>query len=175
MVHAGASGSGSMQIQVAKALGANVAATIRNENKTEFVKRAGADLIIDTRKHDFVEKVKEWTNGNGADVVIDSLGGDVLGKSIDAAKPTGVIVAYGFVAGPEVRFDIRSLFFAEKELRGSMACDKEDLINGLELIREGKVKPLLDRAMPLKDAPEAHRLISENRVSGNIVLLPWAA
>lgn len=175
LVHAGASGSGSMQIQVAKALGANVAATIRNENKSEFVKSTGADLIIDMQKHDFVEKVKEWTSGRGADVVIDNLGGDIMGGSIDAAKPTGVIVAYGFVAGPEVKFDIRSLFFSEKELRGSMACDKEDLLFGLELVKEGRIKPLLDQSIPLKYAKEAHKLISENRISGNIVLLPWAA
>jgi len=175
LVHSGASGSGSMQIQVAKALGANVASTIRKSNKYDFVKKAGADLIININEDNFVEKVKEWSNGNGADVVIDNLGGDVLAKSIDAAKPTGVIVAYGFTAGLEVKFDIRSLFFAEKKLRGSMASDKEDLIYGLELVRERKVKPLLDQAIPLKNASLAHRLISENRVSGNIVLLPWAA
>lgn len=175
LVHSGASGSGSMQIQVARALGAKVAATVRNEAKSEFVKDAGAELVINTGERDFVDAVREWTGGAGADVVIDSLGGDVLRKSIEAVKPTGVVVAYGFVAGPEVSFDIRSLFFSEKTLRGSMACDREDLIFGLEVVKEGKVKPLLDLAMPLKEASRAHTMISENRVSGNIVLLPWAA
>ncbi|MEQ9617711.1 MAG: zinc-binding dehydrogenase [Deltaproteobacteria bacterium] len=175
LVQSGASGSGSMQIQVAKALGAKVASTIRKENKYDFVKKAGADLIINVNEDDFVEKVKEWTDGNGADVVIDNLGGDILARSIEAVKPAGVIVAYGFAAGPEVKFDIRSLFFFEKKLRGTMASDKEDLVYGLELIRERKIKPLLDQAIPLKNASKAHRLISENRISGNIVLLPWAA
>jgi len=173
LIHSGASGSGSMQIQVAKALGVDVATTVRDDAKAEFVKQAGADLVINTRKEDFVERVKEWTGGQGADVVIDNLSGDVLAKSIEAAKPMGVIVAFGFAAGPEVKFDIRSLFFAQKKLRGSMASDAEDLQFGLELIRKAKVKPVLDRTFPLSQAAEAHRLISENKVSGKIVLLPW--
>jgi len=173
LIHSGASGSGSMQIQVAKALGVDVATTVRDDAKAEFVKQAGADLVINTRKEDFVQRVKEWTGGQGADVVIDNLSGDVLAKSIEAAKPMGVIVAFGFAAGPEVKFDIRSLFFAQKKLRGSMASDAEDLQFGLELIRKAKVKPVLDRTFPLSQAAEAHRLISENKVSGKIVLLPW--
>ncbi len=114
----------------------------------------------------------DW--GEGVDVVIDNLSGDVLAKSIEAVKPMGVIVAFGFAAGPEVKFDIRSLFFAQKKLRGSMASDAEDLQFGLELIRKAKVKPVLDRTFPLSQAAEAHRLIATNRVTGNIVLLPWS-
>jgi len=174
LIHSGASGSGSMQIQVAKAVGAEVATTVRSEAKGEFAKTLGADLVINTRNEDFVERVKAWTGGAGADVVIDNLAGDVLAKSIEATKPMGVIVAFGFAAGPEVKFDIRSLFFAQKKLRGSMASDAEDLQFGLELIRKAKVKPVLDRTFPLSQAAEAHRLIATNRVTGNIVLLPWS-
>jgi len=175
LVQAGASGSGSMQIQVAKALGAEVATTIRNESKADFVREIGADLVINTRNEDLVKRVQEWTDGGGADVVIDNLAGDVLAKSIEAAKPTGLIVAFGFAAGPEVKFDIRSLFFQQKVLKGSMASDKSDLVFGLnELLPEGKIRPLLDRTLSLREAPEAHRLIANNEVAGNIVLLPWA-
>jgi NADPH:quinone reductase-like Zn-dependent oxidoreductase len=174
LVHSGASGSGSMQIQVAKALGAKVATTVRDDAKGEFAKKIGADLVINTRKEDFVGRVKEWSGGRGADVVIDNLAGDVLPKSIDAARPLGVVVAYGFAAGPEVKFDIRNLFFAEKQLRGSMASNTEDLKWGLEEVRAGRIKPLVDRTLPLRQAAEAHRLISTNQVAGNIVLLPWA-
>jgi len=173
LVQAGASGSGSMHIQVAKALGAQVATTLRGDNKAEFVREIGADLIINTSEEDFVEKVKEWTDGNGADVVIDNLSGDGFVKSLDAVKAGGVVVAYGFAAGPEVRFDIRNLFFAQKQIRGTMASDIEDLKFGLELVRQGKIKPLLDRTLPLSQAGEAHRLIAHNQVAGNIVLLPW--
>jgi len=174
LIHSGASGSGSMQIQIAKALGTQVATTVRSDAKAELAKKAGADLVINTREEDFIEQVKEWTGGLGADVVIDNLAGDVLGKSIEATKPMGVIVAFGFAAGPEVKFDIRSLFFTQKKLCGSMASDPEDLQFGLELIRKGKVKPMLDRTLPLSQTAEAHRLIATNQVAGNIVLLPWA-
>ena len=175
LVQAGASGSGSMQIQVAKALGAQVATTVRDDTKGEFAKSIGADLVINTRKEDFVKRVQEWTGGQGADVVIDNVGGDVLPKSIDAARPLGVIVAFGFTAGTEVTFDIRNFFFTQKKLRGSMASDVEDLQWGLEQVRAGKIKPALDRTLPLNQAAEAHRLISTNQVTGNLVLLPWAA
>ena len=175
LVQAGASGSGSMQVQVAKALGAEVAATIRNTSKAGLVRQVGADFVINTASEDLVESVQEWTDGRGADVVIDNLGGDVLAKSIEAAKPTGVIVAFGFAAGPEVTFDIRSLFFMQKQLKGSMASDKRDMEFGLNLLKEGRIRPLLDRALPLREAAKAHRLISNNEVAGNIALLPWAA
>ena len=131
-------------------------------------------MVINTRKDDFVEQVKEWTGGLGADVVIDNLAGDVLAKSIEATKPMGVIVAFGFAAGPEVKFDIRSLFFAQKTIRGAMASDAEDLQLGLEFVRKGEVKPMLDRILPLSQSAEAHRLIATNQVAGNIALLPWA-
>ncbi len=175
LVQAGASGSGSMQIQIAKALGARVATTIRNASKADAVRKLGADLVINTSNEDLVKRVKEWTDGRGADVVIDNLGGDVLATSIAAAKATGVIVAFGFAAGPEVKFDIRSLFFEQKELKGSMASDKSDLEFGLQLVREGKITPLLDRTFPLSEAAEAHRLVASNEVTGSVALLPWAA
>ena len=174
LVHAGASGTGSLAIQIAKVLGAEVATTVREAVKGDYVRKLGADLVINTRNEDFVEKVKQWTNDRGADVVIDNLGGTVLPKSIDALKPLGIVVALGFVAGTEVTFDIRNFFFGQKQLRGSMFGDVADYKWGMEQVRAGRIKPLLDRTLPLSQAAEAHRLISTNQVTGNIVLLPWA-
>ncbi|MCZ6758915.1 MAG: zinc-binding dehydrogenase [Gemmatimonadetes bacterium] len=163
------------EVMVVKdATGAAVATTVRYDAKGEYAKSLGADLVINTRKEDFVERVKQWTGGRGVDVVIDNLGGDVLPKSIDAVKPLGIVVAFGFTAGTEVTFDIRNFFFGQKQLRGSMASDAEDFEWGLEQVRAGRIKPLLDRTLPLSRAAEAHRLISTNQVTGNIVLLPWA-
>ncbi len=174
LVHAGAGGAGSMQLQVAKALGARVATTVRSQEDADFVRSLGADFVIDTSTDDFVARVKEWTDGRGVDVVIDSLGGDVLPKSIDAARPLGTIVVYGFAAGTETTFDVRNVFFTQKRLLGSMASDKEDLEYGLELVAAGHIKPVLDRALPLSEAAEAHRLITDNEITGNLVLLPWS-
>ncbi len=174
LVTAGASGTGSMAIQVAKALGADVATTVRDDAKGEFTESLGADLVINTRKDDFVERVKGWTGGQGADVVIDNLGGTILPQSIDATKALGIVVVLGFVAGTEVTFDIRNFFFGQKQLRGSMFGDLEDYTWGIEQVREGRIKPVLDRTFPLSEAAEAHRLISTNQTTGNLVLLPWA-
>jgi len=174
LVQAGASGSGSMQVQVAKALGAEVVTTVRDDAKGEFAKSIGADLVINTRNEDLVEKVMEWTGGRGVDVAIDNVGGDVLAKSIDAIKATGVVVAFGFTAGTEVTFDIRNFFFGQKQLRGSMGSDIKDLQWGLEQVKTGKIKPALDRVLPLSQAAQAHYLIANNQVTGTIVLQPWA-
>jgi NADPH:quinone reductase-like Zn-dependent oxidoreductase len=175
LIQGGTSSTGSMQIQIAKALGAQVATTVRSDEKGEIAKSLGADLVINMRKEDQVEKIMEWTNSRGVDVTIDNLGGDVLRKSIDSTKAQGIIVAVGFVAGTEVTFDIRNFFFGQKQLRGTMFGDIADYEWGIEQVRAGKIKPLLDIALPLSQAAEAHRLISTNQVAGNIVLLPWAA
>ena len=133
-----------------------------------------SDLVINTRNEDLVEKVMEWTGGRGVDVAIDNVGGDVLAKSIDAVKATGVVVAFGFTAGTEVTFDIRNFFFGQKQLRGSMGSDIKDRQWGLEQVKTGKIKPALDRVLPLSQAAQAHHLIANNQVTGNIVLQPWA-
>lgn len=174
LIQAGTSSTGSMQIQIAKALSAQVAATVRSDEKGEIAKSLGADLVINVSKEDQVKKIMEWTNNRGVDVTIDNLGGDVLPKSIDSTKAQGIIVAVGFVAGIEVTFDIRNFFFGQKQLRGTMFGDIADYEWGIEQVRAGKIKPLLDIVLPLSQAAEAHRLISTNQVTGNIVLLPWA-
>ncbi len=174
LVHSGASGTGSMAIQVAKALNAEVATTVRDDARGKFAKAQGPDLVINTSKENLVERIQEWTGGRGADVVIDNLGGAVLPKSIDAVKAQGIVVAYGFVAGTEVTFDIRNFFFGQKQLRGTMFGDVDGFKWGMAQVREGRIKPLLGRTLPLSEASQAHRLISANEVAGNIVLLPWA-
>lgn len=173
LVTAGASGSGSMHIQVAKALGAKVAATVRDDVKGEYVKSLGADLVINTRKEDAVERVKDWSGGQGADVAIDNVGGSELAKTIEAIRPFGIVVAYGFTAGAEATINVRELFFMQKQIRGTIFGDPEDLRWGLEQVRTGLIKAALDRTFPLSQAADAHRLLADNKVKGNFVLLPW--
>jgi len=174
LITAGASGSGSMHIQVAKALGAKVAVTVRDDVKGDYVKSLGADLVINTRKENVVERVKAWTEGQGADVAIDNVGGNELSHIIESVRPFGIIVAYGFSAGAESTINVRDFFLAQKQLRGTVFADPEDLEWGLEQVRLGKITPALDRTFPLSQASEAHRLLATNQVKGNFVLLPWA-
>jgi NADPH:quinone reductase-like Zn-dependent oxidoreductase len=172
LVHAGASGTGSMNIQIARALGAQVAATVQGAEQAKLAARLGAEIVVDTQTRDFVKDVLDWTAGRGVDVAIDNLGGDVLQKTLDATRVSGTVVAMGFVAGVEVRFHIRNFFFTHKRLLGTLMGDMADFRWGLEQVRAGKIKPLLDRTLSLREAAEAHRLIASNAVNGNLVLKP---
>jgi len=175
LITGGSSGVGTFMIQLAKALGADVATTVRSAVKGETVRELGADLVINTREEDLVKRVQDWTGGRGVDVVVDNLGGEYVAKGIDALRGQGILVAVGFVAGLEVTFDIRNFFFGQKQIRGALAADIRELRTGLDLVRDGKIKPSLDRALPLSEAAEAHRLVSTNKVTGSMVLIPWEA
>ena len=172
LVQGGASGTGTMNIQVAHALGARVVTTVQGTQQAKFATSLGADVVIDVQSRDFVKDVLDWTDGRGVDVAIDNLGGDVLQKSIDATRVSGTIVAMGFVAGVEVRLHIRNFFFTHKRLLGTLMGDVDDFRWGLQQIKAGRIHPLLDRVLPLSEAAEAHRLLASNAVNGNLVLKP---
>jgi NADPH:quinone reductase-like Zn-dependent oxidoreductase len=172
LVHAGASGTGTMNIQVARTLGAQVATTVQGEQQAKLASRLGADLVVDVRSREFVKDVLDWTDGRGVDVAIDNLGGNVLQKSIDATRGSGTIVAMGFVAGVDVSFHIRNFFFTHKRLLGTLMGDIDDFRWGLQQVKAGKIRPMLDRVLPLAQAAEAHRLIASNAITGKLVLKP---
>ena len=77
------------------------------------------------------------------------------------------------MAGLKVTFDVRNVFFGQKQIRGALAADIDELRTGLDFVRNRKIKPALDRALPLSEAAKAQRLISTNQVAGKLVLLPW--
>lgn len=175
LVHAGASGTGTTLIQVARALGARVATTVDDDRKAALAREVGAELVIDVRKQDFVEATRDWTEGRGLDVVTDNLGGPILQRSIKALRKEGIVVAMGFVAGVEVTFDVRDFFFAQKQVRGTLMGTVEDFRWGLEQVARGAIRPQLQAVLPLREAARAHQLLASNQVLGNIVLDPWAA
>lgn len=168
----GSSGTGSFSVQLAKAMGATVLSTTTSTSKVDYIKKLGADEVVNTKETNLVEAVTKWTNGAMADVVIDNLGGDFLQQSINAVKPAGIVVAMGFVDSPAVTFDVRSLFFPQKQVKGSIMGTKEDLQFGLELVKQGKIKPQLDSVLPLSEASKAHEMLVNGSVKGNIVLKP---
>ena len=173
LIQAGASGTGSMSIQVAKALGARVLSTVRSAAKAGFVESVGADRVIVTGTEDFVQVAKDETGGQGVDVVIDGVGGGVFTRGIDALRTGGVIVPYGFSAGPEATINLIQLFFAQKQIRGAFAGGKEDLEWGLEQVKQGRVRALLQQTFPLSQVTEAHHLVAASKMQGNLALLPW--
>lgn len=173
LIHAGASATGSMSIQVAKALGAVVATTVRTSAAASVARRVGADKVINTGEEDFAEAIQQWTRGRGVDVAIDCLGGPDFARTIDAVRPFGIVVAMGFMAGSEVSFDIRRFFNAQKQIRGTLMADIEDLRTWMHRVRAGHIRPVVDTVLPLSEAAQAHELVAANRAKGGVVLLPW--
>ena len=129
--------------------------------------------MIITSEEDFVQVAREETGGKGVDVIIDGIGGEGFTRGIAALGPQGIMVTMGFVAGAEVKINLIELFFAQKQIRGALAGGKEDLRWGLEQVKLGRIKPLLQQTFPLSQVSEAHRLVAEGKVQGNLVLLPW--
>lgn len=172
LVQAGASGSGLPCVQLAKALGASVATTVGSAAKVETVRAAGADLVVDRSRTSFVQAVLDWTDGRGVDVVIDNVGASVFEDNLRALRAGGIFVNFGLVGGMKATLNFRELFFRQHQLRGSFMGSLAELRRGLNYLREGKIKAVVDRSYPLKDVGEAHRFIESRAVRGKVVLIP---
>lgn len=174
LVQAGASGSGSMAIQVAKALGARVITTVSTEAKAQRAHELGADEVIFYRKDNFADVAREWSGGEGVDVVIDNLGGSALEDNLRAVKWGGKVVNFGLVTGIEARIpNIYHFFRGQYQLLGSFMGSMDELREGLALVKAGKLRPVVDEVMPLEKVHEAHERLDAHQVNGNLVLLPW--
>lgn len=174
LIQAGASGSGSMCIQMARYLGAHVATTVGDPDKFDVCGACGADLVINHRTESFRKRVLEWTRGAGVDVVIDNVGGGVFADNLAVLKPGGILVNFGLVGGVKDEINFAALIFKQHQIRGSMMGTTDELRDGIDLIERGALKPILDRTFALSDAAQAHAYIESRKVRGNVVLLPWA-
>jgi NADPH:quinone reductase-like Zn-dependent oxidoreductase len=170
LVQAAGSGVSSAAIQIAKMLGARVITTTSTEEKAQRARALGADEVIDYTKQDFVAEVKKLTNKRGVDAVIEHVGGEVFAKSILAAAWGGRVVTCGATTGFTPEIDLRHVFFRQVEVLGSTMGSKGSLFRILRHVEAGKLKPVVDRVMPLWSAAEAHRLLEERKVFGKIVL-----
>jgi NADPH2:quinone reductase len=181
LVHAGAGGVGHVAIQLAKQVGATVMTTVSSEQKAEFVRGLGADIVIDYRRQDFVEAVLEHTQGQGADVVLDTVGPEVLKRSIPATAHYGDLVTL-LDPGPEVDWKearMRNLRLGFtlmltpmlRELPQARAEQLTILCNCSEFIDSGNLKLSLADSLPLSQAAEAHRRIEEGHIQGKLVLI----
>lgn len=171
LVQAGASGSGNACIQVAKALGARVAATVGSAEKIETAAKAGAEFVINYNEQDFADEILGWTDGAGVDVVIDNVGASVFEDNLRALRLGGIFVNFGLVGGIKATLNIRDLFFRQHQLRGSFMGSMEEFNRGLRWLGEGKVKAFIDRTYPLQDVADAHRYIESRAVRGKVVLI----
>lgn len=173
LIHAGASGTGIVAVQVAKALGARVIATVRSPDKGAAVLDAGADAVVATGPG-WIEAAEKIGGKGGYDLVLDNLGGSYLAGSLQLLKPLGRLVSMGMVAGLEATIPVRGLFFAQQRILGTLMGDRADLEWGLELVAAGKVRAVVDRVFPLRDAAAAHARLADAAQTGSIVLDPWS-
>ena len=172
LIHAAGSGVGSAGIQIAKLVGAKVIATTSTEEKAKKALQLGADHVINYATHDFVDEVKKLTHKKLVDVVFEHTGASTWDKSIACLPYGGRLVTCGATAGGDVKLDLRVLFYKRISLLGSTMGSKGDLFRVMQLVDEGKFRPVLDRVMPLEKAAEAHGLLSDRKSFGNVVLTP---
>ncbi len=181
LIHGGASGIGTTATMFAKALGAGkIITTIGSDAQRAASLELGADLAVDYRVDDFVEATKGFTDGRGADVIVDIIAGDYVARNYAAAAINGRIVQIGVIKGPAKDVDLfpmltKRLTHIGSTLRSRTHEEKAQILAELEEhiwphIRSGKVKPVLDRIFDLEDARGAHELMDSGTHIGKIVL-----
>ena len=176
LVQAGASGSGSMAIQVAKALGADVITTVSTDAKAALARAMGADDVVRYRDTDVSAAVRCWAGRDGVDVVIDPVGGTTMAANLDCLKPRGTVVNFGLSGGAEATIPHLYPFFRnERRIVGAWMGSMAELKFGLDLVKRGKIRPALHKTLPLNQVREAHRMMARAEVVGKLALLPWAA
>jgi NADPH:quinone reductase-like Zn-dependent oxidoreductase len=172
LVQGAGSGVGVAAIQIARLFGARVIATAGSAAKLTCAAELGAEHLINYRDSDFVREVKRVTGKRGVDIVFEHIGGDTLAQSIRATASGGRIVTCGATAGFDATIDLRHVFFRQIALLGSTMASKGDLLELLPHVAAGRLKPVVDRVLPLADAAAAHRALEERAVVGRVVLLP---
>jgi putative PIG3 family NAD(P)H quinone oxidoreductase len=180
LIHGGSSGIGTIAIQLAKAFGARVIVTVGSKDKADACLKLGADRAVNYKTEDFVAEVKSATNGAGANVILDMVGGDYIDRNYDAAAVDGRIVQIATLGGPKATVNIvkvmmKRLHHTGSTLRPRTNADKAAMVSAIEakvmpLLRDGRVKPLMDSTFPLEKAADAHRRMETSQHIGKIVL-----
>jgi len=180
LVHGGSSGIGTTAIQLAKQFGAKVFVTAGSDEKCEACRKLGADLAINYKTEDFVAIAKKATDGKGVDLILDMVGGDYIERNFEAAAVEGRIVQIAFQGSPKATVDFRRIMLKRlhhtgSTLRSRSTADKAAIARAVEdkvlpLLADGRVKPVLYKTFPLKDAAAAHALMESSAHIGKIVL-----
>ena len=181
LVHAAAGGVGLAAVQIGKALGARVIATAGGPEKLQVAGRAGADVLIDYGREDFVARVKEATGGRGADVIYDSVGGDVFEGSLKCIAWNGRLVVIGFAGGSIPSVAANRILLKNIEVTGlhwgAYAQHQPEAIPVVfrelfELYEAGRIRPVIFRSYPLEEAAQALADLGSRKTFGKVVLAP---
>jgi len=165
-------GVNSMAIQIAKLAGATVFVVAGNKAKGDRARQLGADVVLDRSRVDWGKEIYKQTAKRGVDVVVDNVGKATLGISMQAAARNGRIVIVGNTSGADARIDIRFIFTKQLRIIGSTMGTHQDFRDITTLLWSGRLKPVIDRVMPLSEGVEAYRLIEKGEQFGKIVLIP---
>ena len=179
LMHGGTSGIGTTAIQLAREFGAAIFATAGSNEKCRACEALGAKRGINYREEDFVEVVKEATEGKGADVILDMIGGDYIARNIKTAAKHGRIINIAFQKGSKVELNMLPVMLKRLTLTGSTLRirspeEKGEIANALlryvwPMIANGKVKPVMDQSFGLEDAAAAHARLESDHI-GKIIL-----
>lgn len=182
LVHGGSSGIGTMAIQLATAVGARVAVTAGTAAKLDVCRELGAEVLINYRDEDFVERIREATGGRGADVILDNMGAKYLARNVESLAAGGRLVVIGLQGGTRAELDLSVLLgkraaVIATSLRARPAAEKAAIVAAVRehvwpLIEDGIVKPVIHASYPLAEAPQAHRDLEASGHIGKLLLLP---
>jgi NADPH:quinone reductase-like Zn-dependent oxidoreductase len=172
LVHAAGSGVGSVAIQIAKLFGARVITTASSDEKLAKARELGADETINYTRDDWPRDVKRLTDRRGVDVVFEHTGSETWPGSISSLKNNGRLVTCGATSGFDARTDLRQVFYRHLTILGSFMGSKADLLEAMKFVRQGKIRGVVDRVLPLAEARQAHELIESRSQFGKIVLQP---
>lgn len=172
LVLAAGSGVGIAAIQIAKLLGARVIAAASTRAKLDKARALGADEVVDYAEQDFAAEVRRLTGKKGVEVVVEHTGQETWGKSILAAARGGRVVTCGATSGYEAATDLRHVFSRQLQLLGSYMGRKASLHEIFRWVERGRLRPVVDRVLPLARAREAHEALERREAFGKVVLEP---
>ena len=180
LVHGGSSGIGTMAVQLAREVGAHVAVTAGTAAKLEACRELGAEILVNYREQDFVEVLREHTDGAGADVILDNMGAKYLARNVDALAPGGRLVVIGLQGGARAELDLGLLLrkraaVIAASLRARPAAEKATIVAAVRehvwpLIESGRVRPIVHGTYPLVAAADAHRELEASTHIGKVLL-----
>jgi len=181
LVHAAAGGVGLLLLQVARLMGARVIGTVSTDEKAALALTAGADHVIRYDRVDFEAEVKKLTNGQGVEVVYDSVGSATFEKSLNCLKRRGTMVLFGQSSGPVPPVDLNilsakgSIYITRPSLAHYTSAPEELNWRADDLfkwIAQGRLKLRIDRTFPLREAAKAHQALEGRETKGKVLLLP---
>ncbi len=170
LVHAGGSGVGSAGVQVAKLWGATVYATVGAAEKEARARGLGADEVILYRERDFAEEVRRLTGKRGVDVVFEHVGAETFAGSMRSLARGGRLVTCGATTGGDVSINLRLVFFKLLSILGSTMGSLGELHQVMAHVEAGRLRPVVDRILPLDQVAEGHRVLEAREAFGKVVL-----